>query len=285
MVKDDYHSKMLTIGIWITGITAAGFMIADVVVKPPVVWLTLMPVYCLAAFALLHGLSFLGVKRAFWFLALGLILPYVAEYLGTNFGAVFGSHWFARAHDLRLAVGVTLPGRVPLGIVLTWYGMLYLTFLVATYLVRSRPSEASSFGAVPLTAGLLMAFWQLSAGPAAVTRGMMGFTQSGFYHGIPLASFIGWFATSLFVLLFFQVMEPEAADSTRFARKKQTGPLALGMFGLALLHSTALCFRMNLWGAAWLGVVVLLLAALAFAVRSKSPQPVVRMREVPSPSI
>ncbi len=284
MDTDSYHSRMLTISIWIAGLATAGFMVADIITKPPVTWLTLMPVYCLAVFALLHSMSFLGPRRALWFLTVGLLVSFAAEYLGTNFGAIFGSHWFARARDLRLEMGVMLPGRVPLGIVLTWYGMLYIAFLVSTYLVRSRPSNTSAFTAVPLATGLLMAFWQLTAGPMAVVRGTMGFARSGFYHGIPLSSFIGWFATAMFVILFFQTIEPAAADTDRFLKNPRTGSLAFIMFGLTLVYPIVMCFRMKLFGAAWLGVVVLLLVMLTFAIRGRSLVPVARMNKAMNPT-
>ncbi|OYD16342.1 hypothetical protein CH330_03175 [candidate division WOR-3 bacterium JGI_Cruoil_03_51_56] len=284
MDKDTYRSKMLTVGIWVTGLATAGFMVADVAVRPTLTWLSLMPVYCLAVFALLHSISLLGTRRALWFLVLGLILSFVAEYLGTNFGAISGSHWFARPRDLYVQVGVRLPGRVSLAVVLTWYGMLYLAFLVATYLLRARPSDASAFAAVPMASGLAMALWQLTAGPVAIMRGTVKFAQNGFYHGIPLSNFVGWFATSIFIVLFFQAIEPAAVDTDRFVKEKQTANFAFAMFGLSLLYSTLMCFRFHLTGAAWLGVVIMLLTVLAFSIRGKVKHPVANMRQATNPT-
>jgi len=270
--KDTYHSKFLSWGIWVTGLATAGFMVADIVIRPPLAWLSLMPCYCLAAFVLLHSLTVLGPRRALWLLVLGLVLPFVAEYLGTNFGAIFGSHWFARARDLRIPVGLMLPGRVPLTTVLSWYGHLYLVFLISVYLVQVRPSDVSAFAAAPLTAALLIALWQLTAGPVAVGRGQLGFANNGFYHGIPLASFAGWFATTLFILLFYQIVEPRAADADRFREPDQRiAPLAFVMFGVTLLYPTLLCFRLNFTGAGWLGIAVFLLYVLALAIRLTRP--------------
>jgi hypothetical protein len=64
MKNDTYHSKLLTWGIWITGLAAAGFMVADILVRPTLGWVQLMPVYCLAAFALLHSFTFMGARWA-----------------------------------------------------------------------------------------------------------------------------------------------------------------------------------------------------------------------------
>ncbi|MBM3315141.1 carotenoid biosynthesis protein, partial [candidate division WOR-3 bacterium] len=215
---------------------------------------------------------FLGIKRALWFLALGLVVSFVAEYLGTNFGAIFGTHWFSRARDLRAQVSMMLPGRVPLAVVLTWYGMLYLTFLTSVYLVRARPAEVSAFATAPLAAGFLMTIWQLTAGPVAVAQGMMGFVNRGFYHSVPLSSFVGWFVTTLFILLFFQIVEPGAADAERFHQPGQRlATLAFVLFGAQLLYGALGCFRLNFTGAAWLGVSVFLLFLLAMVVRSRTP--------------
>jgi uncharacterized membrane protein len=271
--KENYNSGFLTAGIWFMMVATAAFMIANLIIKPPLNWLRLMPVYTLAAFAILHSFTFFGVKRALWFLALGLVVSFVAEYLGTNFGAIFGTHWFSRVRDLRLQVGVMLPGRVSLAIVLTWYGMLYVTFLTSIFLVRARPTEVSAFATAPMAAGFLMAVWQLTAGPVAVAQGLMGFVNKGFYHSVPLSSFVGWFVTTLFILLFFQAVEPGAADVERFSGSgRSVASLPFGMFGMQLLYGTLQCFRLNFAGAAWLGVLAFILFMLAMAVRSRSRQ-------------
>jgi len=283
MERDTYNSKLLTWGIWITGLATAGFMVADVMVRPPAFWLALMPVYALAAFALLHSFTYLGSRRAIWFLALGLILPFISEYLGANFGAIFGSQWFAHARDMRVNVGLMLPGRIPLTAVLTWYGLLYLVFISAVYLLQARTSDVSSFATVPLVGALLMACWQLSAGPATVGRSLMGFAQNGFYHHVPLSSFVGWFVTTMFVLLFFQIVEPSAVDAGRFGQPEQRlAPLSFAMYGACVLYASTICLRMNATGAGWLGVVVFLVFMLAMAARARTPQPSPQLHQAPS---
>ncbi|MEO0073609.1 MAG: carotenoid biosynthesis protein [candidate division WOR-3 bacterium] len=276
MHKDTYNSKTLTVGIWFMLAATAALMVANLVVRPPLNWLRLIPVYTLAAFTLLHGFTFFGIRRTLWFLALGLVVSYVAEYLGTNFGAIFGTHWFSRVRDLRLPVGVMLPGRVPLAVVLTWYGMLYATFLTAVFLVKARPSEPSPFATVPIAAGMLMALWQLTAGPVAVAWGLMGFVNKGFYHSVPLSSFVGWSVTTMFILLFFMAVEPEAANTDRFHARISSRPipfLPLVMFGLQLLYGTVTCFLLGFNGAAWLGTLVLVLYLLAIAVSNRKTVP------------
>ncbi len=271
------HSKLLVAGLWTVGLTTIGFMAADFIVRPTVTWLSLMPVYSLAVFALLHSFTHMNTRQALWFLALGLILAFVAEYFGTNFGAVFGSHYFARSRDLAVTIGVRLPGRVSLAVVLSWYSMLYLTFVVATHLLHARRTDASAFAAVPLTAGLLMAFWQITAGPMAIARGTVRYLQDGFYHGLPLSSFIGWFVTAVFIVLFFQTVEPDAVDAPRLNRNAGVARLAYLMFGMTLLYPALMCFRFHMTGAAWLGTAIILIGALAFAVRDRAPHPVARL--------
>lgn len=284
MKSDTPKSGLLTFGIAFTGVATLGFMVADGIVRPPLSWLSLMPTYCLAAFALLHSLHSLGTRRTLWFLCLGLILPFVAEYLGSNFGAVFGSHWFLRARDLHIDVGLMLPGNVPLSIVLTWYGMLYVVFLASVYLLRSKPQEPSSFAAVPMAAGLLMALWQLAAGPFAMVRHVVGYAQDGFYHGIPLASFAGWYVTTMFIILFFQMVEPGAADAEHLARAHFTRRAALWMLVGVLLYPAAMCFRYGMFGAGWLGVAVILLVALALAIRTRTLTTAAELTEAPVPT-
>ncbi len=283
MEKDTYHSRLLTWGIWITGLAAVGFMVADVLVRPAEGWLQLMPVYCLAAFALLHSFTFMGIRRAIWFTALGLVLPFVAEYLAVNFGAVFGSQWVHRTQDLRILVDAVLPGGVPLTAVLTWYGLLYITFVSAVFLLKAKTSDISAFATVPLAAGLMIALWQLPTGPASVGRHVMSFTQNGFFHGVPLSSFVGWFVTAMFVLLFFQIVEPTTVDADRFREPEQRlAPLVFAMYAALVGYSSLICFRRNMPGAGWLGVVVVMLFALTILIRSRAPRPVAELNRQPS---
>jgi uncharacterized membrane protein len=274
MAKDSSQNRLLSWGTWFSGIAVVGFMAADVIVRPSAAWLGMMPVYCLAAFALLHSMTLLGLRRSLWFLVLGLVLSYIAEYLGTNFGAIFGSQWFMRSRDLQISVGAVLPGRVPLTAVLTWYGLLYVTFTASVHLLKARPTDVSAFAAVPLSAGLMMALWQLPAAPVALVRHIMGFAQNGYYHGVPLSSFIGWFATAVFVVLFFIVVEPGAADASLQAEPgHRITPLVLAMYGACVLYPSVICFRANMTGAGWLGITVMLLFALALVARSREAQP------------
>lgn len=271
MRRHTNESVFLTAGIWFALAATIISMGADIFVKPPLLWLTLMPAYCLAIFVLLHSLKFWETRPALWFLTLGLILPYIAEYLGTNYGAIFGSHWFARIRDLRLSVGLILPGRVPLNTVLIWYAQLYLVYLTGIYLVAASAKDLSAYSATPLVAALLMTLWQLSAGPVAITRGMVHFVSKGFYHDIPLSNFAGWFATTLFILSFFQAIEPNLTNAVRFYESKNPAPiLPVLVFGVNILYNTLLCFRMQHLGAAWLSVAVLLLFLLAVTIRAKS---------------
>lgn len=263
-------NRALRFGLWFTALTAAAFMTADLLASPPAAWLMLMPIYCLAAFALLHSLMFLGPRRALWLAGLTLVLAFVAEYLGTNFGAIFGSHWFARARELHVQVGISLPGRVPLAVVLGWFGQLYLAFVAAVFLTRSHPADVTSFAATPIAAGILMALWQLAAGPVAVHRGTLGFTAEGlFYHGVPLSSLVGWFVTSMFIVLFFITTSPGAADATRFLDASQSlAPMALMVLGTTILYATLHAFRYHLSGPAWLGVTTLVLYTGLLALRA-----------------
>jgi uncharacterized membrane protein len=265
------QSRLLTFGVWLTGLTAMAAMAAAATLKYPEVWLASMPVYCLAALALAHSIAFLGARRAIWFLAIGLIVPYVAEYLGVNFNAVFGGHWYRAAHDLGLPVGVRLPGSVPLATVLTWYEIVYLGFVSSVYILKADRSDLSSFATVPMAAGLLVALWQVVAGPATVGRLMVQFTQNGFYHSIPLSNFTGWFVTAMFTTLFFQVVEPAAVEFGRFDRRQcPTAELAPLLFGFSVLYSTAVCLRLGFNGAGFIGCVVLLLFTAVAVARTRS---------------
>ncbi|HDQ99386.1 MAG TPA: carotenoid biosynthesis protein [candidate division WOR-3 bacterium] len=281
MQNETRHSPLLTWGARGIAVAAAGFMLADFIVRPTTVWLSLMPVYCLAAFALVHSFTFMkDTRQVAWFLFLGLVLPFIAEWLGTNFGAIFGSHYYARARELTVDVGIRLPGRVSLAAVLSWYAMLYLTFVTSTHLLRARSTKPSSFAAVPMTAGLMMMLWQFTAGPVAIYRGFARYAQEGLYHGLPISSFVGWFATPLFIVLFFLAIEPSSVDGARLAPARKENSLALAVFGATLGYPALLCFRFGMTGAAWLGLGMVMLYLLTLAIRARAPRPFARLSPV-----
>ncbi|MEO0079935.1 MAG: hypothetical protein ABIK44_04600 [candidate division WOR-3 bacterium] len=230
MPKDTYNSRLLSIGIWFMALATVGFMIADLITRPPLLWLSLMPIYCLAAFALLHSFTFLGPRRALWLLVLGLVLAYVAEYLGTNFGAIFGSHWFTRARDLRIQVGLMLPGRVPLATVLNWYGQLYLVFVLSVFLVQARPSDVSAFSAAPLAA---LCSWRCGSSPPVRPR------SAGARWGLSRRASI---TASRFPALPGGSQQPSSSSSSsRLLNQKPRTPNVSASPNNALRHSPLAC--------------------------------------------
>jgi len=272
-VKDETRSsRLLTAGILVTCLATAGAMIADVFVPTPAPWLAIVPVYCLAAFVVSHSFVFLGARRAIWFLAVATILPFVTQFISTNLVAVSASQWLARTDDPTLSTGLLLPGQVPLNAIVTWYGLLYIVFTSSVLLLRARASDHSSFASVPLLGALLATLWRLASGPAAVGRSTPAPADNGLFQQIPLASFVGWFVIAMFVLLFFQIVEPGAVDVDQFAESEpRLAPTSAMMYGACLLHASAVCLRTNATGAGWLGVVVFLLFTLAVASSSTKP--------------
>lgn len=261
------NSRLLSTGVRAVGLITAGTMIADVIIPASTVRLAMVPAYCMAAFVVLHSITFLGVRRAMWFLAAATILPFTAIFVGANF-VTPGSKWLVPAMEPLGNAGPMLPGQVPLSGVVTWFGLLYLVFTSAVYLLKAKTSDPGAFAFVPMLGALLVLLWQLSAAPAAAGRAMATQAEAGFFQNVPSTAFLGWFAVALFIILFFEVVEPGSVDAGRFAepghRLAALGPV---MYGASLLHASATCLKTNATGAGWLGIVVFLSFALAAAVR------------------
>lgn len=144
-----------------------------------------------AAFLWIAGLItlFSSERSSSLFLALASASALAIEILGVATGKIFGTYEYTDALGFRLLdapVVIAMAWCVLLGYV--WHGTSYLRYGV---LVRA------TVGALWMTC-LDLLVDPLAAGPLAYWRWIEG----GWYEGIPLSNFAGWFIVSFVLLLF-----------------------------------------------------------------------------------
>jgi putative membrane protein len=124
----------------------------------------------------------------------------VVERVGTRTGLPFGRYEYSGALRPRIA-GV--PAIVPLA----WFAMAPPAREAAHAALGGRSTAVARvfLGACALTA------WDLFLDPQMVGEGYWGWVRNGVYRGIPVSNFIGWFVTSVGVMLILERTLPVGA--------------------------------------------------------------------------
>lgn len=167
------------------------------------------------AFALAHAWNCLGWRRALLFLVTATGISLLLESVGVATGLIYGPyHYTERFGPLFL-------GLVPYLIPLTWFLMLYPSYIIALRLAPGtgvrKALWIAGIGALAMTA------WDLVLDPLMAQRGHWVWDVQGAYFGVPWQNYLGWWVTGFLILLVYQGIE----------RRFRLDEGAAGGFGLA----------------------------------------------------
>lgn len=191
-------------------------------------WLAFLLPFVGVTFSLVHAVSGFGWRRAVIFLGLTLGLSLLLESVGVITGWVYGPyHYTARLGPLFL-------GSVPYLIPLTWFMMLYPSYVIAARLASRRWGPWVRLVAIAACGGLAMTAWDLVLDPLMVARSHWVWEVEGEYFGIPLHNYFGWWLTSFVILLVFGWIEmkwlpPGWERSPEFDRLAVLGYAIIGL--------------------------------------------------------
>lgn len=171
-------------------------------------------------FSFTHGAQTLGNKSISVFFGITVLVTFVMEWLGTNFGFPFGHYYYT--HKL----GPLILG-VPIVVPVQWFNMLYVCYAMANIifthnrrapiLKRTEKIESTKFlyvlpqmVSISIVVGLFMVAWDFINDAFMVGVGAWLWTNpSEFfglaYYGVPLSNYIGWLFTSSVIVLFFEL--------------------------------------------------------------------------------
>jgi putative membrane protein len=154
-------------------------------------------------YSLVHMLVRLGWRRALIFMLLAYGICTTAETLGVLTGAVFGRYEYSPELHPRAF------GLVPWGTISYWRFALYGAYAFSHLAQVRRGGRSRRLGVWGFAAlgALLMVALDLVIDPVEVARGTWTWFDPGPYFGIPLQNFLGWFLTSVVVLLAFRAVE------------------------------------------------------------------------------
>ncbi len=124
------------------------------------------------------------------------------ERFGTETGWPFGDYRYT---------GVLQPevGGVPAIVPMAWFAMALPAREAAHAALgeASRPLTRVGLGAAALTA------WDLFLDPQMVGEGYWTWARRGWYRGIPVSNYVGWFLTSLGVMVILELLVPPRPGS------------------------------------------------------------------------
>jgi len=148
-----------------------------------------------------------GVKRTVLFLLITYTLTFVIEHTSIYYGVPFG---YYRYTDL---LGLKLLG-VPVVIPLIWSSILFISYELGG----------------PLFAPVLATFIDVGFDPV-FSRMLWHWLTVGQYYGVPISNFIGWYITSMLVLMVYYF----AVDYGRIFKRNRWMVLTYTLFGVGVV--------------------------------------------------
>jgi len=171
------------------------------------------------SFALLHGGTRLGWRKALLLLGLTFAISLLFESVGVATGWVYGPYHYTDK------LGPKFLGLVPLLIPVAWFMMTYPSVVIAE---RLAPNVRSPWVWRLLTAGigaLVMTAWDLAMDPFMVKAGHWVWEVQGAYFGIPLQNFWGWWLTAFVTLLLFLIFSRSHLEKSPESKSFQRLPV------------------------------------------------------------
>jgi uncharacterized membrane protein len=192
----------------------------------------------LLAIAVWHSVVVKGVRRTIAFFVIAVVISWLAEFVGHNYGWFFGHYHYTKT--LGPAIG-----GVPLVITVTWSLIVYTAFMLVEWLMglgdeirgRSWWGKTLWSGLVAAAGATLVCAWDLIVDPMATSgvwwtaaakdpwwywfyggpylRELPGKPGLGL-PGVPIGNFVGWWVAPFFMIfifcLFFQKQDRVAGS-------------------------------------------------------------------------
>jgi lycopene cyclase domain-containing protein len=202
-VKDRQRTWIVSLGVWLIVLilTPIGMWIFGEEIFP---WLVVPGVLANFACTILALHQTWSLRRISAVVLIVMSLSLLFEGIGVKTGLPFGSYAYSSIIQPQVA-------NVPLMIPLAWMMMLPPAWGVSALIMHSWRKNSSNkfyrsrnwserlfFAAI---AGLAFTSWDFYLDPQMVGLGLWKWNQSGFYFGIPLVNFFGWWLASTIITI------------------------------------------------------------------------------------
>ena len=172
-----------------------------------------------ALFALIHGARAYRLRGILSFVAISLVVGYLAEALGVHTGFPFGHYSFTDGMGPKLF-------EVPILMGPAYVGMGYISWTVARVIAapgnQKNELDSPRMITLPLAASFVMVAWDIAIDPVLSTFAhYWTWKQGGAFFGVPVTNFLGWYATNYLIYQLFALYGHKiitASDSSRVHR-------------------------------------------------------------------
>jgi uncharacterized membrane protein len=155
----------------------------------------------------------LGRRRTLVFVAVGVVLGWFAEQMGSSRGWFFGRYTYTEVLGLRV-------GDVPIVVPLMWFGLPFVCMVLANLILWRRPVDDASAGwlragLTAFFAAMLITAFDLGADPyfVYVLKAWIMEEPGGGWFGETLQGFVGWMVVCFAVVLVFRIAAPPQPTS------------------------------------------------------------------------
>jgi putative membrane protein len=172
-------------------------------------------------------------------LGAGAAISLGAELLGTSTGLPFGPYQYTTLLGYRIA------DLVPFPIPLSWFFMVYCCLAICGRLLPARDDPQGKL-VWSFAAGAILTAWDVSMDPAMsrATSHWVWHTD-GFFYGMPLSNWFGWFLTGAAVARAMLTVAPPSA----FARQVSPSSFPIVLYAINGVMPLALVARHGMWAA------------------------------------
>ncbi|HVF10733.1 MAG TPA: bisanhydrobacterioruberin hydratase CruF [Abditibacteriaceae bacterium] len=219
-----------------------GFFVAKIPVRPELAGVSSVFVVVFALPSCVAVIRWLGWRSGLRLLLVLAVFAIILESFAVATGIPYGRFVYGEK------IGAKVLGLVPWTVPFAWSPLLLASMALA-------PRWSSQPLMTAVLSGLTLVLIDMVLDPAAVAQQFWTWEHPGVFYQVPISNFIGWFLSGVVGSLLFQ----------RFAGNRHLPPLNLLSSGfLILCFWTSVCFWMELWIPAALGLALLIVISLYF---------------------
>ncbi len=181
-------------------------------------------VYCALGFVLLHSSVSLGKIKTAIIFVITLSLGLISEFIGVNFGLIFGHYYY------NPALSPFFFGTVPVMTVISWAIIIYMSYTITNIILRGFTGTKPNIHTqrillvIPLIIilsaidGMIAMNLDMILDPVTASHQLAGWfwIGGGPYFGIPISNFVGWFLVTFLAMILFRSYESVKRSNNQF---------------------------------------------------------------------
>ena len=167
-----------------------------------VLYLVLFAVCCAS-----HVGQRIGLRKTLLSLGAIAMVAFTTEYVGVTTGKIFGYYVYSDRLQPQIL-------GIPIAIALGWFGISCVGVESFSYFLRRIPRKVG-YVIVSAMGGLLAVSWDLVGDPVNVAAENWEWLTEGWYFGIPLQNFLGWWILGFItcLILIYLTFDEESLKS------------------------------------------------------------------------